>query len=172
MHRPVIRPRLFLGLQNAMAALLFAAVLGAELVRRLLYHDPGSETLWRLSGLANRSVMPVLHFMEQLLPGPDRLLLGLIGCVVIPLLAWRTRYWLATAVAGHVSLAALVVMAYSAFARSHAGLALAALSGELPLRQPDPAALVFLGLAVVMLVMCIADHVAFIRFLMSFRRRR
>lgn len=172
MHRPVIKPALFIGLQNAMAALLFSGVLTAELVRRLLYHYPGSEELWRLSALSNRSVLPVLRFMEDLLPGPDRLLLGLVGCVVVPLLAWRTRYWLATAVAGHVTFAALMVMAYSAFVRSRSGLALAALSGDIPLRQPDPAALIFLALAVMMLVMCIADHVAFIRFILSFRRRR
>jgi hypothetical protein len=160
MLRPQIKPPIFIALQNGMAALLFAALLGAELVRRLLYDYPQSELLWWLTIQSNRTVMPMLGYVNQLLPTPDRLLAGLAAGVIIPLLGWWARYWLVTAVAGHLTLGALLVMAVQIFRE-----------GNFPV-----ASLGLVPLMLFVLMMCIADHVAFMRFMAllwtHFRRSR
>lgn len=171
MARPQIEPRIFIALQNGLAALLFALLLGAELVRRQLYEHPQSEMLWRLSTMADRSVMPVLQYVEHLLPTPDKLLMGLVAGILVPLLAWRTRYWFATALAGHVTLAALVVITYSMFRRGNLALASLDLPEVLATVRPGVAEYVLLALTLFVLVMCIADHVAFLRYLGTLRRR-
>jgi len=170
MARPQIRPSIFIALQNGLASLLFLTLLGAETVRRLLYHHPQSELLWQFSTLANRTVMPVLRYCEQLLPDPDRLMLGLAAGVVIPLLAWWTRYWFATALAGHVLLGGLVVITYSVFSRGNLALATLDLPQELATLHPGLAGYALLALTLFVLVMCIADHVAFLRYLASLRK--
>ena len=169
--RPQIRPAIFVALQNGLAALLFAALICAETTRRLLDSYPQSEVLWRLSMLANRSVLPVLQYAGQYLTTPDKLMWGLVAGVAIPLLAWWTRYWFATAIAGHLSLAALLIIAYTAYNRG--SLALAALN---PPDQLDElgaamAACVLVGLIILLVIMCIADHVAFIRHLVWLWKR-
>lgn len=170
MARPQIRPRIFIALQNASASLLFALLLGTDTVRRLLYEHPQSETLWWLSTLANRSVMPVLNYAEQLLPTPQKLTFGLAAGVVIPLLAWWTRYWLATAIAGHVTLAALVVIAYETFRRGNMALASLGLPDAIGSVHPGAGGYALLALTFFVLVMCISDHVAFVRYLASLRK--
>ena len=171
MTRPEIRPPIFIALQNSFAALLFAVLLGAELVRRLLYAYPQTELLWRLSGLANRTVMPVLHYAEELLPTPDKLLLGLAAGVVLPLLAWWARYWLVTAIAGHVTLAALIVITFTVFQRGNMSLAELDLPAVLLTARPGLIGLALIGLCLFVLVMCIADHVAFLRHMVYLVRR-
>ncbi len=171
MARPEIRPASFVALQNAMAASVFALLLAAEMLRRLLDQHPQWELLWQLSILSNRTVMPVLRYAEQLLPTPDRLVLGLTAGIVIPLLAWWTRYWFATAVAGHVALAAMVVMTFWSFRRGNLDLTI--LTPEsISSSRLELTALLFLGLSMFLLVMCLADHWAFLRFLRSFRTGR
>lgn len=172
MARPQIRPAIFIALQNAIAALLFALLLGAEVLRRLLYAYPQSDLLWQLAMLANRTVMPVLHHAETYVETPDQLLAALAAGVVIPLLAWWTRYWFATAIAGHLALAMLILIiqtllfpgSYARATLDFPGLLAAILSG--------PEEMLLAGVALLVLVMCIADHVAFVRFLTSFRKRR
>lgn len=171
MARPQIEPRIFIALQNGLAALLFALLLGAELVRRLLYDHPQVEVLWRLSTMADRTVMPVLRYVEHLLPTPDKLLIGLMAGVTIPLLAWWTRYWFATALAGHLTLAALVVITYSMVERGNLELGSLDLSEILAVVRPGVTEYALLALTLLVLVMCIADHVAFIRYLATLCRR-
>lgn len=170
MARPQIRPAIFIALQNGLAALLFAILLGAELARRLLGDYPSSETLWWLSSLVNHSVLPLLRLMEQYLTTPDKLLAGLIAGVLIPLLAWWTRYWFATALAGHLTLAALLFMTLPMF-RSRGVLSSLGVLDHPSLASPGPAAYALLLLCLFVLVMCIADHVAFIRHLVWLWRK-
>lgn len=165
MLRPEIRPPLFLALQNALAAGLSTLLLGSELLRRLLYAYPQHEILWQLSALSNATVMPVLRFAEQFLPTPGQLLAGLVAGIVIPLAAWWTRYWLATAVAGHLSLAALIIMTYYAFRRGNVAIAWSDIPQALVTNRLDPAAILFFLLGLFVLVMCLADHLAFFRFM-------
>ena len=119
MARPQIRPTIFIALQNGFAALLFAALLGAEIVRRLLHAYPQTDMLWQLSTFANLTVMPVLRYAEKFLPNPGWLMAALLAGIIVPLLAWWARYWFATALAGHVTLAALIVMTHT----QHSGAA-------------------------------------------------
>lgn len=170
MARPQIRPPIFIPLQNIIAALLFALLLGAEILRRLLYAYPQSDVLWQLSIMANQSVMPVLHHAESYLHTPDQLLAGLVAGVTIPLLAWWTRYWFATAVAGHLALAMLIVIIQTLLLRGRH--ARADLDLQEILASAGPLEALLMALSLFVLVMCIADHVAFVRFLASFRRRR
>lgn len=171
-ERPQIRPAIFLALQNGLAIALFASLLGAEWVRRLLYEHPQSELLWRLAALSNRTVMPVLNSLDDTLPNPDRLMMALLAGILVPLLAWLTRYWFATAVAGHVTLAAFVVMTWWAFRRGNLALVSADASGALMAMRPEPVAFLFLGISLLLLVMCVADHWAFIRFMATLFRRK
>ena len=170
MARPQIQPHIFIALQNGLAALLFAVLLATEVVRRLLYMHPQSELLWRLSTLANRSVMPVLQYVEHLLPTPEKLVIGLSAGIAIPLLAWWPRYWFATAIAGHLRLAALLVMIYSAFRRGHMALASFELPDALVTIRLSLTGYALAGLTFFVFVMCIADHVAFFRYLGSLRK--
>lgn len=168
MTRPQIRPAIFIGLQNGLAAAIASCLLLTELGRRLLYAYPESETLWWLSLLANRTVMPALQATEDLLGSPDRLVPALILAIAVPLLSWWTRYWFGTALSGHVAAGALTMTTLSVFARG---------TPDLPGMVPLP----LLGIALALLtlfalVMCVADHVAFIRHIVYlvrwFRQRR
>ncbi|MEI7599315.1 MAG: hypothetical protein WCJ41_08335 [Aestuariivirga sp.] len=171
MMRPQIRPGIFIGLQNGMAAALFATLLAAELNRRLLYTYPNSGALWWFSTLANRTVMPLLRQIDRLFGTPDKLLLVLLAGIAIPLLAWRTRYWFATALSGHLTLAALAIITYSVFQRGRLGLQWTDLPDALGTMNMPALGLALLALCLLVLVMCIADHVAFIRFFVSLIRR-
>jgi hypothetical protein len=171
MARPQIRPTIFIALQNGFAALLFAALLAAEIVRRLLHAYPQADILWQLSSLANRTVMPVLRYAEQFLPTPGWLMAGLLAGIIVPLLAWWTRYWFATALAGHLTLAALIVMTHAKFRRGTLSLPNLNLDDLLGAARPGAAVIMLAALTVFVLVMCLADHLAFLRFLISLFRR-
>lgn len=172
MARPQIRPPIFIALQNAMAAILFASLLAADLLRHLLHAHPDSPTLWWLSAQANHSLMPVLRYFDTYLETPEKLLAVLIAGIIVPLLAWRTRYWLATALAGHVTLAALLVMTDSLLRRQTMPIPSATLAGLLQVLRPSLPGFLLLGLSLFVLVMCVADHVAFFRSLTRAVRRR
>ena len=171
MTRPEIRPTIFIALQNGLAALLFAALLGAEIVRQLLHAYPQADMLWQLSTLANLTVMPVLRYAEQFLPTPGWLMAGLLAGIIIPLLAWWSRYWFATALAGHVTLAALIVMTHTTFRRGTLSLPSIDLGGLLGAARPGAAGIIHAALARFVLVMCLADHLAFLRSFVSLFRR-
>lgn len=171
MARPQIRPTIFIALQNGLAALLFTALLAAEIVRRLLHAYPQADILWQLSTLANRTVMPVLRHAEQFLPTPGWLMAGLLAGIIVPLLAWWTRYWFATALAGHVTLAALIVITHATFRRGTLSLPNLDLDRLLGAARPDAAVLILAALTLFVLVMCLADHLAFMRFFVSLFRR-
>lgn len=171
MARPQIRPTIFIALQNGFAALLFTALLGAEIVRRLLHAYPQVDILWQLSTLANRTVMPVLRHAEQFLPTPGWLMAGLLAGIIVPLLAWWTRYWFATAVAGHLTLAALIVMTHETLRRGTLSLRSIGLDDLLGAARPGAAVILLAALTLFVLVMCLADHLAFLRFFISLFRR-
>ena len=171
MARPQIRPTIFIALQNGFAALLFAALLGAEIVRRLLHAYPQTDMLWQLSTFANLTVMPVLRYAEQFLPNPGWLMAALLAGIIVPLLAWRTRYWFATALAGHVTLAALIVMTHATFRRGTLSLPALDLDGLLAAARPGVTGIALAALTLFVLVMCLADHLAFLRFFVSLFRR-
>lgn len=167
MARPQIRPAIFIALQNGLAAALFAMLLAAELGRRLLHAHPNWEVLWWLSTLSARTVLPLLGLIERLLGTSDRLVLVLTAGVLIPLLSWRTRYWFGTALSGHVALGVLAVITLTIFQRGTLGLSWQDPAALLAVMTMPGAGIFFAVLTLLALVMCIADHVAFIRFLAS-----
>lgn len=172
MARPQIRPAIFIALQNGLAALLAAGLLLAELNRRMLFAHPQVELFWQVSTLANRTVMPVLRIADAYLVTPDRLLVGLLAGFAIPLLAWWTRYWFATALAGHMTLGALVIIIDGMFRRGT--IALPELDNPQALLSAPYgiAGFLLVALALFVLAMCIADHVAFLRYLVGLVWRR
>lgn len=172
MRRPQIKPSAFIALQNAMAASFFALLLAADLLRRLVNAHPDSELMWRLSMLANRTVMPVLRYGEQYAPTPDRLTAALLAGILLPLLAWLTRYWLLTAVAGHVMLAALIIMTLTMLRGGNLELPLSHIPQAILAGRVGAGAFILFFLSLFMLVMCIADHLAFLRFMRDLWRRR
>lgn len=172
MMRPQINPPAFIALQNAMAASLCGLLLAAEMLRRMVDQRPDSEMLWRLASLSNRTLLPVLHFAEQFFPTPDRLLAALVAGILIPLLAWLTRYWFLTAAAGHVTLAALVVMTAAMLRRGNLELPLKDIPEAILAGRLGAGTLVMMALCLLLLVMCIADHIAFVSFMRTLCGRR
>ena len=172
MMRPQIQPPVFIALQNAMAASLCGLLLAAEMLRRLVDQHPDSELLWRLVPLSNRTLLPVLQFPEQFFPTPDRLLAALAAGILTPLLAWFTRYWLLTAVAGHVTLAALVVMTAAMLRRGNLELPLTEIPAAIAAGRVGVGLIILMALCLLLLVMCIADHLAFFKFIHALWTRR
>lgn len=172
MARPQIRPPIFIALQNGMAAALSLSLLAEDGLRRLLHAYPSSETLWWLSVHANRILMPVMQYLEVYLVTPEKITACLVAGIVIPLIAWRTRYWFATALAGHAALAALIIITLAVFNRGSPSLPIQTPMDLITALRTSPAGFLFLGLSLFTLVMCIADHVAFLRFFVGLFRRR
>jgi hypothetical protein len=172
MARPQIRPPIFVPLQNGMAAALSASLLAADGLRRLLYAYPDSAPLWWLSVHVNRTLMPVMHYLETYLATPERVTACLVAGIVIPMLAWWTRYWFATALAGHLTLAGLLIITQAVFRRGTLGVPSSDIPTILAAMQPSLTGFVFLGLSLFVLVMCLADHAAFFRMFVGLFRRR
>lgn len=173
MARPQIRPPIFIALQNGMAATLCLSLLAQDALRHLLHFYPESAALWWLSVQANRTLMPVMAYLERYLETSEQVRACLLAGIVVCVIAWRTRYWLATALAGHLALAAFAVITRSIFSRGTVWVRWYDIPGLFTAGSPSVLGLFFLGLTVFALVMCLADHLAFFRFFVGlFRRRR
>ena len=172
MARPQIRPPIFIALQNVTAVILCVSLLAEDALRRLLDAHPASAALWWLSVQANRTLTPVTLYIERYLETSEQVTACLVAGIVIFLIAWRTGYWLATALAGHLSFAALAVMTRSVFNRGAVGAPSHNTPDHFTGTPPNVLGLMFMGLTLFMLVMCLADHLAFFRFLVGLFRRR
>jgi hypothetical protein len=146
--------------QNTLAAIIFGLLLVSNTLAYILYVFPSAEILWRLNIAAVRLSRPVTALFDRL-PGHS-LLTSLALLAALWTLAWfgfRHRHLLATAVSGHI---ALILGTYATFTRfkspSVAGLTF----------RIDPDTLTsdlvsMVATLVVMLVLCIGNHVLFIR---------
>ena len=147
--------------QNGLAALVFALLFSGEALAYLLHAFPAAETLWRMTSLSNRLSGALLGTLSSLFTTPF-LLLALLGtAVTVPLLAWRHKHWLGTAISGHVALAAIVALAFGALKRNSTGHAVASLSDILDPRILDTGVLSLVLIGLVMLVLCALNHAAF-----------
>ena len=90
--------------QNGMAACLFLLLLAAEALAYLLHSFPSVEILWMLTISANRIAGPLLNVADHLIQLPFALLAILALAVLIPIISYRRRSWLGTAISGHVAL--------------------------------------------------------------------
>ena len=159
----IVSPRIF-AVQNALAALLFAGLLGTFCLEYLLYLYPGSELLWSLSLPANRLAGSLLHAIDGWLGmGPFALAVVLGSTVFLPIIAQKRKSWLGTSIAGHVALAVAVVLTYDAMNRAQVGRSTASLS---PIFDPaifDPNSTSLTMATMVLIALCVLNHVVFLR---------
>lgn len=161
MAEALLRHSRFYALQNGLAAAFFACLLGAELIRHLLTAFPASEMLWRLTVLCNRSVGPLLDIASTILGAPAFMLVLLAAMITVPLVAWRRRHWLATAISGHVALASVVFLAVWSMRYNHPGYRVASLTDVFHPRLFNFGTFGLIGLILVMAGFCILNHLAF-----------
>jgi hypothetical protein len=163
MTEMILRHPRFYAVQNGFAALFFSLLLGAELLRHLLSSFPGVEIYWRLASLSNRTVMPLLSAVSDVFNSPVVTLVILGTGVLLPLVAWRYRHWLGTAISGHVALGCLVMITWWALKRNNTGTAMASLSDAFSPRLYDTSVVSLSLLSLAMAALCILNHVAFFR---------
>src|SRR6185503_15331943 len=128
-------PRVY-AVQNGIAACLFLLLLTAETLAYLLHSFPSVEMLWMLTISANRIAGPFLSVADHAIQTPFVLLAVLAIAVAAPLVAYRCRSWLGTAISGHVALGLCVMLTFEAMKRAQTGHLTASLSGAF-----DPATL-------------------------------
>ena len=154
-------PRIY-AIQNSLAALVFALLLMAQGVAYLLYLNPSSELLWALTIFLNRVAAPVLSVFDfGFGHGPFLSLTVLATAVVVPLLAWRARYWFGTAVSGHAALALCVVLTVGAVRRIGESQRSASLLPFADLPPVDSNALCLALVTIAMAILCIINHAMF-----------
>jgi hypothetical protein len=163
MTEMILRHPRFYAVQNGLAALIFGTILLAEALRHLLYQFPQIELFWRLTSIANYTVGPVLNAGGQAIKSPMALIILLGVATLVPVAAWRRRHWLSTAISGHVSLACMLALAWFALKRNNTGVAMASLSNVFEPRLYDTNVVSFAMLSLVMLLLCVLNHVAFFK---------
>ena len=163
MTATVLPPSRLYAMQNGLAAMLVTVLLAAELLRYLLAGFPGVELFWRLSSLSNTTVGPLLNALGGKVPSPTGLLAVLVVGLLLPLVAWRKRHWLGTAVAGHLTLACLGLLSFWAVKRNNTGQVMASLADVFEPRLYDTSAMTMLALSAIMAALCFLNHVAFFR---------
>jgi hypothetical protein len=163
MTEMILRNPRFYAVQNGLAAMLFALLLSAEILRHLLSSFPGVELLWRLTSLSNQTVAPLLNILSNAFHSPIALLAALGAGLFVPLAAWRYRNWLGTAISGHVAMGCLVVIVWWALKRNNTGQAMASVSNIFEARLYDTSAISMIVLSLVMAAFCVLNHVAFFR---------
>lgn len=146
--------------QNTLAATIVGLLLLTNTLAYALYLLPSAEILWRLNIAAIRLSRPITAIFDHL-PGHS-LLTSLVLLAALWTLAWfglRHRHLLATAVSGHIALILGTYATFTQFKTPHvAGLTF----------RIDPSTLTLdlvsmVATLVVMLVLCIGNHVLFIR---------
>ncbi len=147
--------------QNTLAAIIFGLLLISNTLAYLLYSFPSAEILWRLNIAADRVSRPVTYFVDGL-PGPS-LAVSLVLLAASWTIAWfgyRRRNLLATAACGHV---ALIAGAYTTLSYMKVDTPVASLSFRI---DPESLTLDAVSMATmlsVMLILCVTNHVLFIR---------
>lgn len=151
-------------IQNSLAALVFGLLLTSELLAYLLYRYPSAEILWALTIPFNRIAGPMLSSIDfGFGKGPLASMAVLAAGVSLPLLAWRHRNWLGTAIAGHVALAICVVLTFGAVRRATTGSMSASLSPIIDPASMDANAVSLAIVSIVLVALCFLNHVAFFR---------
>jgi hypothetical protein len=156
-------PRIY-GIQNTLAALVFAMLLLAQCVAYLLYLYPASELLWELSIPLNRIASPILGLFDfSFGHGPFASIAVLAGSLCLPIFGWRARHWLATAVSGHVALALSIIFTISAVRRSWPIESTASLNPFDGIPPVDSNSVCLAAITAALVVLCLIDHAIFFR---------
>ncbi len=155
------RPFLF---QNGLAMLVFTALLFTQIVTYLLYLYPGSELLWALTINSNRMFGPVFQsFSFDFGLGPLAAITVLSAMAIFPAVSLARNSWLGTAVAGHVALAACVVLTDGAVQRANTGSITASLVPVIEQGMRDSRSLFLALMTAILLVLCSLNHIVFFR---------
>ena len=159
----VTNARVF-AVQNLLAALVFALLLASQALAYLLYMYPSVETLWALTISFNRLTGP-MHATADfgMGQGPFVSMAVLTAAAVLPILAWRRRHWLGTAVSGHVALAICVVLTFGAIRRAETGKMSASLFPLIDPASMGASALSLAAVTSILVALCCLNHVMFFR---------
>lgn len=147
--------------QNGMAACVFLLLLSAESLAYLLHSFPSVEILWMLTISVNRIAGPVLSVADHLIQLPFALLAILALAVVVPIISYRCRSWLGTALSGHVALGLCVMLTFEALRRAHEGRSMASLSQVFDIAILNSSILSLFAVTLVMAVLCLLNHIVF-----------
>ena len=147
--------------QNGMAACLFLLLLTAETLAYLLHSFPSVEMLWVLTISANRIAGPLLSVADHIIQLPFALLAFLAIAVVVPVIAYRRRSWLGTAVSGHVALGLCVMLTYEAIRRENTGHLTASLTTAFDPAILNSSTMSLIAVTCVMAVLCLLNHIMF-----------
>ena len=161
MGEKLLRSQRVYAVQNALAACLFLLLLTSEALAYLLNSFPSTEMLWELTIAANRIGGPFLAVADQAIQLPFALLFILAIAVAVPIIAYRRRSWLGTAISGHVALGLSVMLTYEAMKRAQTGHMTASLSQAFDPRILDSNAMSLIIVTLVMSVLCLLNHFMF-----------
>jgi hypothetical protein len=153
-------PRVY-AVQNGVAACLFLLLLTAETLAYLLHSFPSVEMLWVLTISANRIAGPFLSVADRIIHLPFVLLAFLAIAVAVPIIAYRRRSWLGTAISGHVALGLSVMLTYEAMKRAQTGRMTASLSQVFDPVSLNSSTVSLIAATLVMAVLCLLNHIMF-----------
>jgi hypothetical protein len=156
----MINPRVY-AVQNGMAACIFLLLLTAETLAYLLHSFPSVEMLWVLTISANRIAGPFLSVADHAIQMPFVLLAVLAFTVVVPIVAYRRRSWLGTAVSGHVALGLCVMLTYEAMKRENTGHLTASNAMAFDPAILNSGILSLIAVTLVMAILCLLNHIVF-----------
>ncbi len=148
-------------IQNGIAAALFLLLLTNEVLAYLLNSYPSSETLWMLTLNINRLVGPFVATIEPYFHQPYALMAALACAAMMPLVAYRRRSWLGTAVSGHMALGGYAVMSFTALDWFYRDVATASLAGDVYSLGKTTGIFGLIAMTLLMVVLCLLNHVMF-----------
>ena len=161
MGEKLLRNQRVYAVQNGMAACLFLLLLAAEALAYLLHSFPSVEILWMLTISANRIAGPFLNVADHLIQLPFALLAILALAVLVPIISYRCRSWLGTAISGHVALGLCVMLTFEALRRAHEGRSTASLSQVFDTAILNSGIVSLIAVTLVMAVLCLLNHIVF-----------
>lgn len=161
MGEQLMRNQRVYAVQNGLAACLFLLLLAAEALAYLLHFFPSVDILWMLTISANRIAGPFLSAADHLIQLPFALLAMLALAVVVPIISYRYRSWLGTAISGHVALGLCVMLTFEALRRAHEGRSTASLSQVFDTAMLNSSILSLFAVTLVMAVLCLLNHIVF-----------
>ena len=161
MGEKLLRNQHVYAVQNALAACLFLLLLTAEALAYLLNSFPSTEMLWELTIAANRIAGSFLGAAGHAIQLPFALPAILAIAVAVPIIAYRRRSWLGTAISGHVALGLGVMLTYEAMKRAQTGHMTASLSQVFDPAILNSSTVSLIAVTLVMAVLCLLNHVMF-----------
>ena len=151
-------------LQNGASLSLFLALLFAHALCYGLYLYPGSLLMWQLAVPVNRVFGPLLlNFDFSFGQGPAAAFAVLGMLTIAPLLSYRNRHWLGTAVSGHLALAVCAVLTWGALLRASKTSVAASLAPVLNGGSIDMRTIILATLTLLLAGFCAFNHVEFYR---------